>query len=290
MFSKLKNHAFSAGFHSGTSNSGSSGSNPGSLHNLPGATSAVAANTNVPIAASNLSNVAALQQQPQQQQQTQSQPLAMQPASVMSNLSASLGPNVHLPQYLSTSSGQMSYPPLIQPASGISLNVGPTMMSSTMQNQPRNSSPAPSHAIANQSYQNVGPMMPMPPPAQLTQPQPMANSSSLPNAITQHFEIGSLIGSAGPELAWRIYSAIRKCDRMPGEYVFLYLMPAQNVLVLLVNNLIRSCDEYRMCLINAFRKIHNLKIYFLMAYEFFAHVPNDATVFLFSIVTDCFVA
>lgn len=33
------------------------------------------------------------------------------------------------------------------------------------------------------------------------------------NPISQFFEIGKLSGSAGPELAWKIYDAIRKSDK-----------------------------------------------------------------------------
>ena len=213
MFSKLKNHAFSAGFHGSTSNSGS-GSNPGSLHNLPGATSAAA--VNIPTASSNLSNVT-LQSQQQQQHHPQ-QTLPMQPSSVMSNVGVSSAPNINQLHYLST--GHLCYPPLIQATPGITISSGASIISSALQNQPRNGSLAPTYANVVQPYQNVGSTIPMPPPAQLTQSQPMANTSSLPNAITQHFEIGSLIGSAGPELAWRIYSAVRKCDRMPGNKIF----------------------------------------------------------------------
>lgn len=33
------------------------------------------------------------------------------------------------------------------------------------------------------------------------------------NPIAQYFEFGKQIGSAGPELVWKIYDAIRKPDR-----------------------------------------------------------------------------
>ena len=32
------------------------------------------------------------------------------------------------------------------------------------------------------------------------------------NPITQHFDIGRHVGSAGPEMAWKIYDAVRKSD------------------------------------------------------------------------------
>lgn len=32
------------------------------------------------------------------------------------------------------------------------------------------------------------------------------------NPISQHYEIGRLVGSAGPELVWKIYDAKRKSD------------------------------------------------------------------------------
>ncbi|PRD29551.1 UNVERIFIED_CONTAM: hypothetical protein NCL1_29043 [Trichonephila clavipes] len=33
------------------------------------------------------------------------------------------------------------------------------------------------------------------------------------NPITQYYEIGRQIGSAGPELVWKIYEAVRKSDK-----------------------------------------------------------------------------
>lgn len=33
------------------------------------------------------------------------------------------------------------------------------------------------------------------------------------NPISQYFEFGKQIGSAGPELVWKIYEAVRKSDR-----------------------------------------------------------------------------
>jgi hypothetical protein len=54
--------------------------------------------------------------------------------------------------------------------------------------------------------------------ASMSQSSPSPLPAGLPpNPISQHFEIGTLIGSAGPELAWRVYSAVRRCDRMSGK-------------------------------------------------------------------------
>lgn len=33
------------------------------------------------------------------------------------------------------------------------------------------------------------------------------------NPISQYFEFGKQIGSAGPELVWKIYEAVRKSDK-----------------------------------------------------------------------------
>ena len=33
------------------------------------------------------------------------------------------------------------------------------------------------------------------------------------NPISQYFEFGKQIGSAGPELIWKIYDAVRKSDK-----------------------------------------------------------------------------
>lgn len=32
------------------------------------------------------------------------------------------------------------------------------------------------------------------------------------NPISEIFEVGKQVASAGPELAWKIYDAVRKCD------------------------------------------------------------------------------
>ena len=40
------------------------------------------------------------------------------------------------------------------------------------------------------------------------------------NPISQYFEIDKLVASAGPELAWKIYSAIRRDDRKVGSSSF----------------------------------------------------------------------
>ncbi|RWS09814.1 SCY1-like protein 2, partial [Dinothrombium tinctorium] len=33
------------------------------------------------------------------------------------------------------------------------------------------------------------------------------------NPISQYYEVGNIIGSAGPELAWKIFEAVRKADK-----------------------------------------------------------------------------
>lgn len=176
MFSKLKSHAFAAGFHGSTSSNSASGSNPGSLHNLPSATMGQP-------------GVAGQLGQPGQ------------PGAAGTMQAAGLGQQ---PQY--QSAGQLCFHPM--PA-------GLGSAGSGYLGQPRNGSPAPfpGQPYAANALLGSG--------GQLNQPPAAAAASApmLSNNITQHFEIGSLIGSAGPELAWRIYSAVRKCDRMPGESV-----------------------------------------------------------------------
>lgn len=41
---------------------------------------------------------------------------------------------------------------------------------------------------------------------------PVCSSLDL-NPISQYFELGKQVGSAGPELAWKIFDSIRKSDR-----------------------------------------------------------------------------
>lgn len=39
------------------------------------------------------------------------------------------------------------------------------------------------------------------------------------NPISQYFEVGKLVGTAGPELVWKIYDATRKTDRKVNNFV-----------------------------------------------------------------------
>ncbi|CAM1318602.1 Uncharacterised protein g6973 [Pycnogonum litorale] len=40
------------------------------------------------------------------------------------------------------------------------------------------------------------------------------------NPITQYYEVGRFTGSAGPELVWKIYDAVRKCDKREASVFF----------------------------------------------------------------------
>lgn len=39
------------------------------------------------------------------------------------------------------------------------------------------------------------------------------SSPLLDNPLGQQFEVGRLVGSAGPELAWKLYDAVRRSDK-----------------------------------------------------------------------------
>lgn len=41
------------------------------------------------------------------------------------------------------------------------------------------------------------------------------------NPITQHFEIGKLVGSCGPEYVWKIYECFKKNDGRVSINIFL---------------------------------------------------------------------
>lgn len=62
--------------------------------------------------------------------------------------------------------------------------------------------------------------------------KPSANSptppdKSLPatpldaNPIAEHFDFGRQVGSAGPELAWKIYDGVRRADAMVSSSLLL---------------------------------------------------------------------
>lgn len=40
-----------------------------------------------------------------------------------------------------------------------------------------------------------------------------ANSPLLDSPLGQQFDVGRLVGSAGPELAWRLFDAVRRSDK-----------------------------------------------------------------------------
>uniref|UniRef100_T1IGV0 Protein kinase domain-containing protein n=1 Tax=Strigamia maritima TaxID=126957 RepID=T1IGV0_STRMM len=41
------------------------------------------------------------------------------------------------------------------------------------------------------------------------------------NPILQHYDVGKLVGSAGPELTWRVHDAVRRCDKKEAS-VFVF--------------------------------------------------------------------
>lgn len=40
------------------------------------------------------------------------------------------------------------------------------------------------------------------------------------NPITQYFDIGKQVASAGPELVWKIHEAVRKSDKRVSKNLF----------------------------------------------------------------------
>ncbi|RWS30665.1 SCY1-like protein 2 [Leptotrombidium deliense] len=61
--------------------------------------------------------------------------------------------------------------------------------------------------------------------AKLKVNQSTANTGAVPqpfesNPITDYFEIGKQIGSAGPELAWKVYEAVRRSDDKEASVFF----------------------------------------------------------------------